>query len=528
MVQWELSILARSTSTALHSRHLALPARIINPCIPLLHRNHNHNRPGVSRSWSSCPRHEAKLPIHESRAQVTGNPKLGLKTLIEDDKLYYTHSRSNRTFLDTWNIAFPSERAAWTELALRALRDRLFRTYRRNASLAAKATVDNQWWKILQDIDVIAKQQVDLNNPDLIRDAFYFGGLADLAPQNHNAYQDRGRFSLEVAFHLGHGQAPIVLARHELAMASQRNPYRRSPTQAAEAEPVDLPAAIVDYLREVALCRRNWEAMTAYLDYILRRRCGPKVVRENFELARDLSLMVSPSQSSSELKPALERIEPPWYLLQKAADQFVATFSKSGSPEELKEARELAAGAISSGVSEWEDMRAIEEDLKSEERPLVGSDKWLTYTTHKAMAGDDKACFALGDYYIRKEGWHPHTRQQSAPKTRMGLWWLEASASAVLDQPELCARRHLLIALLLDENGLHGEGASVLARGVDVLADSAAPAGEVVTQWLKSYATVWPDIANWHTSPQIGKDWSATDKSMNLLDREEFYREVKI
>lgn len=514
-------MLARSTSTALRHK-LWLPAGSIS-----------FVRPGGTRAWSSCAKYEARRPTNERLAKVAVNPKMGLTTLLEDDKSYYRHSRPTRALLDKWKIEYPSEKAGWTELALRALRERLYRTYRhRSASQAAQATVDNQWWESLQEIEIIAKQQVDLSNPNLIRDSFYFGGVADLDPQNHKAYQDRGRFSLEVAFHLGDLHAPIFLARHDLAMASPRNPYRkeqtRDPTEAGVVEPIELSPAIVDHLREVALCRRNWEAMTVYLDYMLRRPCKPEVVRGNLELARDLVLMVNPSHKASESNPALERFEPSWYLLEKAADQFIAVFSKSGNPQELKEAQDIATSAIASGVSKWEDMRAVGLDLKFGETLSVGSDKWLTYTTYKAMAGDEQACFALGDYYIRKEGWHPHTRQQSPPGTRMGLWWLEASASAALDQPELFARRHLLIALLLDEHGFHRDGTYVLVRGLDLLADLGASANESAARWLKSYASVWHDVGNWHRMPQIGKEWSAADKSMDLLNREDIYKEPKI
>lgn len=404
------------------------------------------------------------------------------------------------------------------DLGVRNLRvaERIFRLHRSHLvregyspASAAQLAKTSQKWKTDYE-EQMSSIEVDImtNNATLGR-LFYVAAMTDLSRTNQLTYWKLGRLSLQVAFELGYGDAAIEFAKVELRSGA----LKQKGDPDALLKPVDLPTNILGYISRAAISRQDWRAMSLYLDYALRRQQNKATAESIYQLAIDLSTMARPSLRTIDQVIPSERFELPWFLLQRAADEYYAHLPPESS--EAASVMRTYVGALNTGRDTWNDSRAAELLLRNTDEVKPGSSRWVELLTQAAMQGDPDFCFRLGDYLLRQEGWHPECLKGTPPKHRTSFWWIELSAYAMRHSPVWARQRYLLLAVLLRENGFAEEATSYLVRGQLALRETQSAEAERSINWLQNTIDEWDN-----------PDWNMT--STRLLDAEPLYQQQRL
>lgn len=371
---------------------------------------------------------------------------------------------------------------------------------------AAQVARTSSKWKADYQAELGAQEVAIMTDHANLGTLFFVAAMTDLSRTNQMTYFKLGSMSLRVAFELGEGDAAIEFAKLELrtrGVAEMGDPD-------ALSKPVDLPPNILDYIRRTAIAREDWRSMCLYLDHSLRKPQSSAAAKVLYQLAVDLSNMARPSLQTIDQVIPSERLELPWFLLQRAADQYYAHLPSDG--DEAAGVQRTYAEALNTGRDRWNDSRAAELLLRNTEEVKPGSPRWVELLTQAAMQGDPDFCFRLADHRLREEGWHPESRRWRKPSDRTSLWWIELSAYGMRHFPIRARQRYLLLAVLLRENGFREEATDYLVRGQAALRESSSPDAEASIQWLQD------TIDDWNNP-----EWKMT--STILLNAEPLYKQ---
>jgi hypothetical protein len=404
------------------------------------------------------------------------------------------------------------------ELGMKNLRvaERLFRLHRSHLvregvspTSAAQLAKTSQKWKMDYEEQMSTTEVEIMTNHATLGELFYVAAMTDLSRTNQLTYWKLGTLSLQVAFELGYGDAAIEFAKVELRSGG----LKQKGDPDALLKPVDLPTNILGYITRAAISRQDWRAMSLYLDYALRRQQNKATAENIYQIAVDLSTMAGPSLRTIDQVIPSERFELPWFLLQRAADEYYAHLPPDSS--EAASVKRTYVDALNTGRDTWNDSRAAELLLRNTDEVKPGSSRWLELLTQAAMQGDPDFCFRLGDYHLRQEGWHPECLKRSPPTLRTSLWWIELSAYAMRHSPIWARQRYLLLAVLLRENGFAEEATSYLVRGQLALRETQTADAERSIKWLQNTIDEWDN-----------PDWNMT--STRLLDAEPLYQQQRL
>ena len=190
---------------------------------------------------------------------------------------------------------------------------------------------------------------------------------------------------------------------------------------------------------------------------------------------------------------------PPWKILQRMAE------TDTTRPRDTN--RELWRRAISAGAREYDDPSACDRMITPPSLVPVGSAEWLTFATKAAMAGKGSASFYLGQYYLELHGWYPPEKVSSRKRSRLGFQWIETSLWHTPDLTEI-QKRAFLMALLLRENGLAGDGVRWLEKGAERVDEVAAMKGADKTACAEATRFFESCIKDWHLPmAELPPDW---------------------
>ncbi|KAK5052521.1 hypothetical protein LTR84_002385 [Exophiala bonariae] len=450
----------------------------------------------------------AKAPLNQrlSKWEAKNSTQGVYRKIQKQESAHHDYSTDDGDILSTLsNMGIVKFRVA--ERILRLHRSELLAAGYPPAQ-AAQVVRASSKWKADYLAEMSASEVAILTDPANLGKLFYVAAMTDLSRTNQVTYLRLGSMSLKVAFELGIGDAAIEFAKLELrtrGVAEMGDPD-------ALSKPVDLPPNILDYIRRTAIARENWRSMSLYLDHSLRKPQSSTAAKALYQLAVDLSTMTRPSFNTIDQVIPSERLELPWFLLQRAADQYYAHLPSDS--DDAAEVQRTYAEALNTGRDGWNDSRAAELLLRNTEEVKPGSPRWVELLTQAAMQGDPDFCFRLGDHRLKEEGWHPESRKWRKPSDKTSLWWIELSAYGMRHFPIRARQRYLLLAVLLRENGFREDATSYLVRGQAALRESHSPDAEVSIQWLQDTIDDWDN-----------PEWKMT--STILLNAEPLYKQQR-
>jgi len=317
--------------------------------------------------------------------------------------------------------------------------------------------------------------QVDLLcDEKVLASAFHATGMCAMAPANMQKWYQMGVYMLGVAVELGNETSAIDYWKFE-----RLNPRRQ------------IPPAVRTIVKKMAHERRDWRAMSLYVDDLLRSKSTPGTRAEAYGLAKDLFDRSTPGKTARDAKPQDTFVQP-WKLLRDAADQYL--WDHRSGPEH-EEAQAKLDQAVRDGASKYTDPAACAELLLD---PSVEkfSDEWTSLQLQTAMQGDANACFELGKFYLEKHGWYPCIGNRSRrPNHQIGFHWIELAAALSSENAQAIARCYLAMAFVLRENGFSVAGRKWLSTGITDIRQN-APDNAEATTWIR-------------TMESFNKDWES-------------------
>lgn len=280
-----------------------------------------------------------------------------------------------------------------------------------------------------------------------------------------------GIYALQVAFESGESEAAIDTALAEIKSSSglRRKTY--------------------EHIREMALARADWRAMTLYLWHMLQTAQKKPVTQENYLLAKRLYSMMEPSQKQDNKLPFLQSYELPWKLLHDAADHYLYHLDDGPESDAVQEDLDMA---LREGVSKWSDPRAAEMILSQIGEVEKHSPRWVSLTTQSAMGGNADSCLELAMYYLQKDGWYPQ-RSDNKAKSWIGIEWLALSAALSTSDARTMVRRYLALAHILRENGYAKEGYSWLPTAKENVHEAGLDQRGEMIEYLDGFQRHWYD-----------------------------------
>ncbi|EXJ89193.1 hypothetical protein A1O3_02259 [Capronia epimyces CBS 606.96] len=282
-----------------------------------------------------------------------------------------------------------------------------------------------------------------------------------------------GIYALQVAFDAGDSEAAIDTALAEV----KSSPGLRRTTY--------------EYIKEMALARADWRAMTIYLWHMLQTAQKKPVTQENYLLAKDLYRMMEPSQKQDNKLPFLQSFELPWKLLHDAADHHLYHLDDGPESDAVQEDLDMA---LREGVSKWSDPRAAEMILNQIGEVEKHSPRWVSLMTQSAMGGNADSCLELAMYHLQKDGWYPK-RSDTNNKTKnwIGIEWLALSAALSTSDARVMVRRYLALAHILRESGCAKEGYAWLPTAKENVYEAGLDSTGEMIKYLDGFQRHWFD-----------------------------------
>lgn len=456
------------------------------------------------RPFSSTSNLSSKLPLNQ-RLSRGGTRRILYDEIARQENAHHDYSTDDGILDKLLEMGVENRRVA--ERTFRLHRSELLTQGYTPVQAAQMVTTSNKWAADYYDV-MNGSDGAIMTDPANFQTLFFFAAMNDLSRTNQMRYLELGKLSLRIAFELGSGEAAIEFAKLELrarGVVGLKDPD-------ALSKPVNLPPDILEHIGQLASSRTDWRCMCLYLDYSLRKPQTSAAAKHLYQMAVDLSTMARPGFHTIDRVIPSERLELPWFLLQRAADQYYAHLSPDS--DEAANVQRTYTDALNNGRDLWNDSRAAELLLRNTDEVKPGSPRWVELLTQAAMQGDPDFCFRLGDHRLREEGWHPKYRKSTRPTARTGLWWVELSAYGMRHSPIRARQRYLLLAILLRENGFRDEATSYLVRGQSALRDSQAIDAETSIQWLQDYIDQWNN-PSWNIS------------STKLLNTEPLYKQQR-
>jgi hypothetical protein len=190
----------------------------------------------------------------------------------------------------------------------------------------------------------------------------------------------------------------------------------------------------------------------------------PTKLKEAFELATLLIEATEPNPDSPNEGPEEIALIEPWRVLWHVA--------------RLTDDTKAQAKAVQIGATQYHNPEACWWWANSKDVEAY-SEQWVDLMTKAAMAGQNRACYDLGMYWLEKKGWYPcpnrliqrPTEVSFDAESSVGFDWLEVAA--VGRSPPLAAELFLGMALVFRENNCSQRGLDCLENGVDTI--QAAP-----------------------------------------------------
>lgn len=303
-------------------------------------------------------------------------------------------------------------------------------------------TVDNR---------LTTEESKRFNDPQVLSSLYCRVAIEMLEPERIATWKEVGVYLLAVAVEFGHINAAIALCNIDRTMPilSTNNGTART------------------IVKNVALDRGDWRAMSLYVDDLLRNKSNPATRKEGYEMALDLLNIVKPGPF--DLLQPQWKIKHPWRVLKEAADQHL--YDCKDGPE-AKAVQESYDRALRDGAKVYTDPEACNLLANSPSVELY-SDEWLELKTKSAMSGDPESCFEVGKYWLEKHRWYPC---QSIPSSELGndlgFEWMELSASLAVGDARTIALRYLALALVLRENNRMDAGLLWLQKGIQQIEDT--------------------------------------------------------
>ncbi|KIX05830.1 uncharacterized protein Z518_03803 [Rhinocladiella mackenziei CBS 650.93] len=421
------------------------------------------------RSWSSGPRAgRTAVPSNYQTAAKQSQLMKSLQSTEPED--YYVTGELARTLqsLGFQSILMPVK-------ALRRHRDELYKTKVSPSAAIRNALSSQKWRQIYEEALTVAELHL-LRDPMVMRQLFHALGRADVHPQNLKKYGFMGLYSLQAALEAGETVAVMDAAMTEIH-------FRDS-----------LSKPTFELVKEKAFAKvDDYRALTVYLWHMVQMSQTKAVARENYLMAKELYNMVEPGVHTEKMTPLLQSILPPWRVLFRAADHYLYHLGDGPISDSVQEDLDMA---LREGVSKWNDPQAAELILGQKDEVQKYSQQWVTLATQAAMAGSGKSCFELAMYFLRKDGWYPAVKPQSATKENkswIGIEWLALSAALSTDNTRDMTMRYVGLAHLLSENGHADEGHSWLAIAKENLDDTYLdPRGEMIA-YVDGFYQHWYD-----------------------------------
>lgn len=289
-----------------------------------------------------------------------------------------------------------------------------------------------------------------MTHPKVLSQIFEAFGEADFHGQNMKRWWKVGEYSFLAASEAGNIDAALKTALIEM----QKKGIRR---ETAET------------LRETALSMADWRAMSIWLSYVTQVTQTKAGARDNYMMAKKLDSMLEPGDRIIKRMPVLEQYVPPWKFVFKAADHYLWHLQNEDpdSPE-CKQVEADMDAALQAGVDVWKDAEAAEELLRQKRtaggkaiRDIPeGTARWVSLTTHSAMAGSILHSYRLAAHHLREEGWFWWLtgKKELDPARSLGMEWLQLSAALATHNANNMASRYTALILLLREHGFKHEG----------------------------------------------------------------------
>lgn len=313
-----------------------------------------------------------------------------------------------------------------------------------------------------------------MSDPSVLRQVFAAFSEADYHQQNIQNYRRLGLYSLHVLFEAGDVEAGLKIAAREIV------------------SPTGLRRPTAEFIREQAMARTDWRAMTIYLWHTLQSAHPKAAAEENYHLAKELFDMVEPGNRLVQRVSVFEQFVGPWKLLHDAADHYLYHLDESDPlSDQVQNDLDMALRA---GVEEWKDPEAAKLILGQKDEIEKDSTRWLTLTTQAAMAGSENHCYDLAIYHLRRDGWISRgAPEKTKPTSWMGIEWLALSAALSMNSARQMTRRYLALAHILRESGQVEKGYEWLPVAKEHLQDAGLDPDKSMAEYLDGFRQTWYD-----------------------------------
>lgn len=254
-----------------------------------------------------------------------------------------------------------------------------------------------------------------------------------------------------------------------------------------------MPLALFNLVREKALAKTDWRAMTLYVSIMNReQRQTKEAAQTDYELAKELDNMLEPGKQQSGEGNPLREFERPWKLLHDAAEQYLSHLSPQ-EPIFFQVQTDLER-ALRDGAFKYSEPRAIPMVLGRGEMVEKHSTQWVTLSTQAAVAGSADSALHLAFYHLHKDGWLP-AQSAATPKIWVGLEWLALSAAQAAPNTNHMAARYLALAHLLREHGFTEEGYSWIKFAQENIREAGLDPDDAWHNYLDGFMQTWTNPA---------------------------------
>jgi hypothetical protein len=322
-----------------------------------------------------------------------------------------------------------------------------------------------------------------MRDPKVLRKAFHLLGRNYF--HHYNRQGQEGLDALRVAFLAGEVDAGIDAAAAEIMVNTSRVELGAT----SMSGPL-LSARLFDFVKQHALARTDWRAMTLYLQEMLRVPGTEAPARDNYKLARELFDLLEPSKELILLyEQHLRRFELPWKILHEAAVAYLAHLPE-GSAEHDKVQADIEM-ALRDGIHKYADPAAVAPALRQQRVIPWHSAKWVDLATQAAAAGVHDAAFDLAMYHLRKGGWRPR-QAGTNPTDWTGIEWLAVSAAlSAPDVRTMVQSRYLGLAHLLREHGYMAEGYAWMEYAKENVAEAGLDPEKEWENFIQDFKLAW-------------------------------------
>ena len=370
-----------------------------------------------------------------------------------------------------------------------------------------------------------------LQDPSVLRKAFHLLGRNYFHQSNRKGPQGLG--ILRMIFLGGEVEAGVDAAAAEVLVGELKATSERSLAPGSLHSP-----RIYDFLKKTALSKSDWRAMILYLNEMSRLQTSEASVRDHYELAKELYMMLEPSKQLRMEDPyILQQYESPWKILFDAARKYLTYLPDGAECDEVQATLEVA---LHEGIHSYSDPRAIAPALHESNVIARHSPQWLELATQSAASGDSAGAFELAIYHLRNGGWRiksseplqkptfglaiNHLRnggwriKSSKPLRKPNDWtgieWLAVSASLSAPNATDMTNKYLGLAYLLREHGYPAEGYTWMAYAKENIVEAEVDPHKLAQAKINGHEQSWKE-ADKDKTLERGKYWK---KSNELLE----------